>query len=225
MIDLSLQQYIETKNELKTNFRKYKVPRTWTHRIEWFRINNNYEYCKHYLDIRQKSLEYIVMNYCDEVYVQVKCALANSPHIIFVYGLLQRENKMSVMNVVLKRTPDSEVRIESKERLIMQCGYRRFIVNPIFSQHTNGNKHKFERYFRPHTTICATVYAPIQFPPAPILAFKINLDSTLALVARGCLLSCNPNRIILKRVALSEVRMRINRKSAIIRYLFLANST
>ncbi|KAI9586788.1 hypothetical protein GQX74_002635 [Glossina fuscipes] len=135
-----------------------------------------------------------------------------------VYGLLQREHKMSVMNVVLKRTPDSEVRIESKERLIMQCGYRRFIVNPIFSQHTNGNKHKFERYFRPHTTICATVYAPIQFPPAPILAFKINLDSTLALVARGCLLSCNPNRIILKRVALSEVRMCINRKSAIISF-------
>ncbi|KAL9908240.1 tsr1 ribosome assembly factor [Glossina fuscipes fuscipes] len=139
---------------------------------------------------------------------------------VVVYGLLQHEHKMSVMNVVLKRTPDSEVPIKSKERLIMQCGYRRFIVNPIFSQHTNGNKHKFERYFRPHTTICATFYAPIQFPPAPILAFKINPDSTLALVARGCLLSCNPDRIILKRVALSGVPMRINRKSATIRYMF-----
>uniref|UniRef100_A0A1B0B9E2 Pre-rRNA-processing protein TSR1 homolog n=1 Tax=Glossina palpalis gambiensis TaxID=67801 RepID=A0A1B0B9E2_9MUSC len=139
---------------------------------------------------------------------------------VVVYGLLQHEHKMSVMNVVLKRTPDSEVPIKSKERLIMQCGYRRFIVNPIFSQHTNGNKHKFERYFRPHTTICATFYAPIQFPPAPILAFKINPDSTLALVARGRLLSCNPDRIILKRVALSGVPMRINRKSATIRYMF-----
>ncbi|XP_013117052.2 pre-rRNA-processing protein TSR1 homolog [Stomoxys calcitrans] len=139
---------------------------------------------------------------------------------VVVYGLLPHEHQMSVMNVVLKRLPDSEVPIKSKERLIIQCGFRRFVVNPIFSQHTNGDKHKFERYFRPHTTVCATFYAPIQFPPAPILAFKTNPDSTLALVARGCLLSCNPDRIILKRVVLSGHPMRINRKSATIRYMF-----
>ena len=57
-------------------------------------------------------------------------------------GLLPQENKMSVMNVVLTRTNLSNEPIKSKERLIFQCGPRRFIVNPIFSQHTNGNKHK-----------------------------------------------------------------------------------
>ncbi|XP_023307785.2 pre-rRNA-processing protein TSR1 homolog [Lucilia cuprina] len=139
---------------------------------------------------------------------------------VIVYGILPHEHQMSVMNVVLKRMPDSEMPIKSKERLIIQCGYRRFVVNPIFSQHTNGDKHKFERYFRPHTTVCATFYAPIQFPPAPVLAFKTNPDSTLAMVARGCLLSCNPDRIILKRVVLSGHPMRINRKSATIRYMF-----
>lgn len=61
---------------------------------------------------------------------------------IIVYGLLAHENKMSVMNVVLKRAADSTIPIKSKERLIIQCGYRRFVVNPVFSQHTNGNKHK-----------------------------------------------------------------------------------
>lgn len=61
---------------------------------------------------------------------------------LVIYGLLPHENQMSVMNVVLKRTPDSEVPIKSKEKLIIQCGYRRFVVNPIFSQHTNGSKHK-----------------------------------------------------------------------------------
>lgn len=61
---------------------------------------------------------------------------------VIVYGLLPHEHKMSVMNVVLKRLPDSEIPIKSKERLVIQCGYRRFVVNPIFSQHTNGDKHK-----------------------------------------------------------------------------------
>lgn len=64
---------------------------------------------------------------------------------VIVYGLLPHEHQMSVVNAVLKRIPDSEVPIKSKERLIIQCGYRRFVVNPIFSQHTNGDKHKVRR--------------------------------------------------------------------------------
>ncbi|XP_017464415.1 PREDICTED: pre-rRNA-processing protein TSR1 homolog, partial [Rhagoletis zephyria] len=145
---------------------------------------------------------------------------ARKCNILVIYGLLPHEHQMSVVNVVLKRLPDSEAPIKSKETLIIQCGYRRFIVNPIFSQHTNGDKHKYERYFRPHTTVCATFFAPIQFPPAPVLAFKLNPDSTLALVARGCLLSCNPDRVVLKRIVLSGHPMRINRKSATVRYMF-----
>ncbi|XP_030570385.1 pre-rRNA-processing protein TSR1 homolog [Drosophila novamexicana] len=139
---------------------------------------------------------------------------------VIVYGMLPHEHQMCVMNVVLQRIPDSEVPLKSKEQLIVQCGYRRFVVNPIYSQHTNGDKHKFERFFRPYETVCATFYAPIQFPPAAVLAFKVNPDSTLALVARGRLLSCNPDRIVLKRVVLSGHPMRINRKSATIRYMF-----
>jgi pre-rRNA-processing protein TSR1 len=66
----------------------------------------------------------------------------NSTAPLSVFGLLPHEHKMSVMNVVLKRTGVSDEPIKSKERLIFQVGYRRFIVNPVFSQHTNGNKHK-----------------------------------------------------------------------------------
>lgn len=62
-------------------------------------------------------------------------------HLI-VYGLLAHEQKMCTVNAVLKRAPNSEIPLKSKERLIVQCGFRRFIVNPIFSAHTNGDKHK-----------------------------------------------------------------------------------
>lgn len=55
---------------------------------------------------------------------------------------MPHEHQMSVVNVMLKRTPDSTIPIKSKEKMIIQCGYRRYIVNPIYSAHTNGDKHK-----------------------------------------------------------------------------------
>lgn len=67
--------------------------------------------------------------------------------ILIVYGILPHEHQMSVLNAVLKRTPGSEMPIKSKERIIFQCGYRRFIVNPIFSQHTNSDRHKVSFFF------------------------------------------------------------------------------
>ncbi|XP_031632589.1 pre-rRNA-processing protein TSR1 homolog [Contarinia nasturtii] len=147
-------------------------------------------------------------------------AIQDTKPILIIYGLLPHENQMCIMNTVLKRAPDSTIPIKSKERLIIQCGYRRFIVNPIFSQHTSNDRHKYERFFRPEETVVASFFAPIQFPPSPILCFKENPDTTLRLVANGILLSCNPDRVILKRVVLSGHPLKINRRTATIRYMF-----
>lgn len=68
---------------------------------------------------------------------------AQVSEFIVIYGLLPHEHQMSAVNVVLRRVDEgSVVPIKSKEPLIIQCGYRRYTVNPIFSQHTNGDKHK-----------------------------------------------------------------------------------
>lgn len=139
---------------------------------------------------------------------------------LVLYGLLPHEHQMSVMNVCLKRTPNSTIPIKSKERLIVQCGFRRFIVNPIYSQHTNGDKHKYERFFRPGMTVVATFFAPIQFPPAPVVCFRENPDTSLGMVASGSVIHCNPDRVVLKRAVLSGHPFKIHRKSAVIRYMF-----
>lgn len=139
---------------------------------------------------------------------------------LILYQILPHENKMSLMNVVLKRTPSSTIPIKSKERLIFQCGYRRFVANPIFSQHTNGNKHKFERFFQPNSTVVASIFAPIQFPPAPVLCFRENPNGSCTLIANGSLLSCNPDRVVLKRVVLSGHPFKIHRRTATIRFMF-----
>ncbi|CAH2236184.1 pre-rRNA-processing protein TSR1 homolog [Pararge aegeria] len=145
-------------------------------------------------------------------------ANANAPMSLF--GLLPHEHKMSLMNVVLKRTGVSDEPIKSKERLIFQVGYRRFIVNPIFSQHTNGSKHKYERFFQPGSTCVATFFAPIQFSPSTVLCFKEKKNTKLQLVASGVLQSCNPDRLVIKRIVLSGHPYKVNKKSAVIRFMF-----
>lgn len=139
---------------------------------------------------------------------------------LVIYGMLPHEQKMSVLNMVLKRIPGSDEPIASKENLLFQVGYRRFRASPIFSQHTTGNKHKYERFFQPESVIVATVFAPVIFPPASVLAFKENKDRTITPVAHGSVLSVNPNRIIVKRVVLSGHPFKVLKRSAIIRYMF-----
>lgn len=79
---------------------------------------------------------------------------------------------------------------------------------------------KFERFFRPRQTLVATCFGPISYPPGHVLAFKQFPDGRQELVATGSLLSVNPDRIILKRVVLSGHPFKINKRSAVIRFMF-----
>lgn len=137
-------------------------------------------------------------------------------------GMLPHEQKMSVINLVLKRfknTRDQQA-IPSKERLIFHCGYRRYAASPIFSQHTAANKHKYERFFRPESVVVATLYAPIMFPPASVLVFREKKDGSQIMTATGSVLSVNPDRITVKRAVLSGAPFKVHRKSAVLRFMF-----
>ncbi|XP_074645813.1 pre-rRNA-processing protein TSR1 homolog [Tubulanus polymorphus] len=142
----------------------------------------------------------------------------NDPLIVF--GLLPHEQKMSVVHLLLQRHPDNNEPIKSKDRMIFHVGYRRFAACPIYSEHSNSNKHKFERFLKSDTTYVATVYAPIIFPPASVLMFKERYDGSHTLIATGSVMSVNPDRIITKRVVLSGHPFKINRKMAVVRYMF-----
>ncbi|KAH7727402.1 pre-rRNA-processing protein TSR1 isoform X2 [Aphelenchoides avenae] len=143
------------------------------------------------------------------------------PHTpMVVYGLLPHEHRMSVLNVVLKRHPGSKVPIKNKQNLIFHVGYRRFEANPLFSQHTNGDKFKMERFMPAEGAFVATVFAPIMFPPCPVLVFRRDAKGRQHLVASGAVLDINPDRIVLKRIVLSGHPFKINKCTATVRFMF-----
>ncbi|EFN66374.1 Pre-rRNA-processing protein TSR1-like protein [Camponotus floridanus] len=158
------------------------------------------------------------INMFEEKQAIEKFKVTNQP--LIVVGLLPYEHKMSLLNVVLKHSNNYTLPIKSKERLVFQCGFRRFTACPIFSQHTNGNKHKYERYFHPDNTVVASMYAPVTFSPCPVLCYIENQSGELKLIATGNVLSCNPNRIVLKRVVLSGHPYKINKRSVVVRFMF-----
>lgn len=66
----------------------------------------------------------------------------------------------------------------------------------------------------------ATIFAPVIFPPAAVLVFKENCKEGLDLLATGSVLSVNPDRLIIKRVVLSGHPIKINKRSAVVRFMF-----
>lgn len=143
---------------------------------------------------------------------------AGKPLILF--GLLRHENKLSVMNVLLRKAASFEEPIKAKERLIFHVGCRRFATRPILSAHTNGNKFKYERFLRPDEATVASFYAPITFPPCSVVVFKEHSDGRVSLVASGSVLSINPDRMVIKRIILSGHPFKISKKLAVVRYMF-----
>ena len=140
---------------------------------------------------------------------------------LVVYGMLPHENKMSVLNFVVRRHGlGHQDPIKSKERLIFHCGYRRFAACPIFSQHTNGSKHKYERYWRADSTIVMTLFAPITFPPSSIIVYQETSCGRHDLVGTGSMLSADPDRLVIKRSVLSGHPFRVKKRKSVVRFMF-----
>uniref|UniRef100_A0A914WYA7 Pre-rRNA-processing protein TSR1 homolog n=1 Tax=Plectus sambesii TaxID=2011161 RepID=A0A914WYA7_9BILA len=139
---------------------------------------------------------------------------------LVIFGLLPHEQRVSVLNIALRRHPSCQATVKSKDKLIFHVGYRRFEAAPVFSQHTNGDKHKMERYLPAEGVVVASVYAPIIFPPSSVLVFREDKRGRHQLVATGAVLDLNPDRVVVKRIVLSGHPFKINKRHAVVRYMF-----
>ncbi|KAG0054160.1 hypothetical protein BGZ83_011856 [Gryganskiella cystojenkinii] len=149
---------------------------------------------------------------------------AARPFIVF--GLLQYEHKMGVINIVVNRNSEYDGVIKAKDPLVLHCGFRRFVVRPIFSQNSRNGKgtnnvHKSERFLQHGRSTVVTVYAPIQFGNLPVVLTKDTEDvNAPALVATGTLMDADPRRIIAKRIILTGHPFKVHKRTATIRFMF-----
>ncbi|MCL7034744.1 hypothetical protein MKW94_019862 [Papaver nudicaule] len=139
---------------------------------------------------------------------------------VLACGLLQHESKMSVLHFSVKKQDTYDAPIKSKGTLIFHVGFRQFVARPIFSSDAirSGN-HKMERFLHPGRFSMASVYAPVSFPPLPLIVFKQG-DVEPAVAAVGTLRSIDPDRIILKRIILTGYPLRVQKLKATVRYMF-----
>lgn len=99
---------------------------------------------------------------------------------------------------------------------------RSYHTTPVFSTDEPGaSKFKMERFLQPGQNSVATIFAPISYPPLPLLAFKQDESSQqYTLVGTGALKSCNPDRVVLKRIVLSGYPVKVTKKKAVVRWMF-----
>ncbi|CAO3672707.1 unnamed protein product [Rhizopus microsporus] len=141
-----------------------------------------------------------------------------------VFGLLQYEHKMSLLNIQIQRDNAYEEPVKSKDPMVMHMGFRRYNVRPIYSQNTNkgsNNVHKFERFIQLGRSYVATVYGPIVFGKTPVMFYKETENKNEPiLVSTGTFMDVDVKRIIAKRIILSGHPFKIHKRSAVVRYMF-----
>lgn len=150
----------------------------------------------------------------------------NPSRPLTIFSLLRHEHKKAVLNYSISLSSDYPAPIRSKEELILQCGPRRFIINPIFSQAgtPQNNVHKFERFLHPGRSAVASFIGPLTWGSVPALFFRRStpgpLPTPLSLVATGTSLPPSSTRIIAKRIILTGHPYKIHKKLVTIRYMF-----
>ncbi|KAJ5792565.1 Ribosome biogenesis protein tsr1 [Penicillium pulvis] len=169
--------------------------------------------------------------------------LRNKPQPVSLFSLLRHEHKHTVVNINMTLSGRLEEPIKAKEELIVQCGPRRMVVNPIFSSadNTPNNVHKSDRFMHPGRSAIATWIGPMTWGAVPVLVFKAQpaeedpevLDSAddtdkqeplsldrLELIATGTVIPPDPARVVAKRAILAGHPYKIHKNVVTVRYMF-----
>ncbi|PWY74389.1 DUF663-domain-containing protein [Aspergillus heteromorphus CBS 117.55] len=170
----------------------------------------------------------------------VPTTLRSRPQPVSLFSLLRHEHKQTVVNVNMHLSSSVEEPLKAKEELIVQCGPRRMVVNPIFSagDNTPNNVHKYDRYLHPGRSAIASWIGPLTWGAVPVLVFKNMpiqdpevLDSAddhdqqpsidrLELIGTGTVVAPDQARVVAKRAILTGHPYKIHKKVVTVRYMF-----
>lgn len=152
---------------------------------------------------------------------------------VTLFSLFRHENKKTAVNYLINLSSDYGKSVKSKEELIMQCGPRRMVIKPLFSQpgSTPNDVHKYARFLHPGSAAIATFLGPVTWGAVPTLFFKRTTPGEilnegdgpspgLTLIGTGTALPPSTGRVVAKRVILTGHPYHINKKVVTIRYMF-----
>ena len=161
---------------------------------------------------------------------------AESP--LAAFSMLRHENKKTSLNYLLNLSNDFGKSIKSKEELIAQCGPRRMVIKPVFSNagSTPNDVHKFCRFIHPGQSAIASFVGPLTWGSVPVIFFKRTMSTNdgqegeeedggkggtgLSLVGTGTALPPSTSRVVAKRIILTGHPYHIHKKIVTIRYMF-----
>lgn len=151
----------------------------------------------------------------------------NASQPLSAFSLLRHEHKRAVLNINFTLSSDYPSPIKSKDEMIVQCGPRRFVVNPLFSQggNTPNDVHKFDRFLHPGQSTVASFVGPLSWGSIPTLFFKrpskfAPSAAPLLLVGTGTNLPPSTSRTIAKRIILTGHPYKIHKRLVTVRYMF-----
>lgn len=166
----------------------------------------------------------------DEVRIFIKFDLESFNKLVdpaikpfIIYGLLPNENKLSVCNFSVQTWESYEEPIKSKESMIVQYGFRRYAINPLFSQQTRNknNVAKFQRFLHKGQVALATAIVPTSFTNSPALFFKTDENgNNMEILCQGTFENTDFSRILAKRVVITGEVFKIHKSMVTIRFMF-----
>ena len=156
---------------------------------------------------------------------RVAAALLKGAGPVVLFGLMAHEHKVSVTHCALMRQAEWSAPIRGKEAMEVHCAFRRFTVQPIYSQQSSRPRALVERFFHPGRCVTASFYSRILYPPAPLLMFRPSAPSPAPstvnpIVATGSLTSVDPDRLLLKRVVLTGAPLSCRGREAVVHRMF-----
>ncbi len=148
--------------------------------------------------------------------------------------LLDHERKLCVMHYKFNANYEQEdyiIQNMNKKVFECHCGFRRYLIKPIFSKDifTGGDKLKFQKFLEKDVFYVMTCYAQLTYANSPVIIFThknndMGVDKDLAFVGTGVSMEANDKKIILKKIVLTGYPVKIKKKKAIVRYMFFQPS-
>jgi pre-rRNA-processing protein TSR1 len=132
--------------------------------------------------------------------------------------LLQHERKLCVMHYKICLNIEYLEPVFPKQAMETQVGFRRILTRPIYSSEINvkSDKLRKEKYLEKEKFYTATVYSQLTYQNSPVLFFRNG-----KIVASGSVLESDCKKIILKRIILTGYPVKMKKKKAVVRYMFL----